>query len=133
MIWHQILPKGKKVLIHRNKLEVTELMECCALSCENMSLLLYIQFLALFEGNLQKVGKAPCHVRVSQYCLLNLHLLCETGAIHISFYFSLEEYEEALKVNVLFDFFQYIHPSPIKIGVAEKWHYLAQENRIAVF
>lgn len=55
--------------------------------------------------NLQKVGEAPCHVRISKYCVLNLHLLCEIGAIHISFCFSLEEYEEALKVNVLFDFF----------------------------
>lgn len=73
-----------------------------ALSCENMSMLLYIQFLALSEGNLQKVGEAPCHVRVSKCCVLNLHLLCEIGAIHISFYFSLEEYEEALKVNVTF-------------------------------
>lgn len=79
--------------------------------------------------------EAPCPVRVSKYCVLNLHLLCEIGAIHISFYFSLEEYEEALKVNVLFDFFQYIHPSPVKIGVAEKknQHYLAQDMRIAVF
>lgn len=51
--------------------------------------------------------------------MINLHLLCEIGAIHTSFYFSLEEYEEALKVNVLFDFFQYIHPSLIKTGVAE--------------
>lgn len=106
-----------------------------ALSCENVCLLLYIQFLALFYENLQKVGEAPCHVRVCKYCMLNLHLLWEIGAIHISFYFSLEEYEEALKVNVLFDFFLFIYPSPIKIGVAEekKWHYLAQEIRIAVF
>lgn len=51
--------------------------------------------------------------------MINLHLLCEIGAIHSSFYFSLEEYEEALKVNVLFDFFQYIHSSVIKTGVAE--------------
>lgn len=50
-------------------------------------------------------------MRVSQYCVINLHLLCEIGAIHISFYFSLEEYEEALKVNVLFDFLQYIYLS----------------------
>lgn len=52
--------------------------------------------------------------------MVNLHLLFETGKIHISFPFSLEEYEEALKVNALFDFFQYIYPSPIKIDVAEK-------------
>lgn len=67
--------------------------------------------------------------------MLNLDLLCEIGAIYISFYFSLEEYEEALKVNVRFDFFQYIHLSPIKIGVAEKkkQHYLARDMRVAVF
>lgn len=59
-------------------------------------------------------------VRVPKYRVLNLYLLFETGKIHVSFPFSLEEYEEALKVNVLFDFFQYIYPSAIKIGVAEK-------------
>lgn len=50
------------------------------------------------------------------------------GKIHISFPFSLEEYEEALKVNALFYFCQYIHPSAMKFGVAEKknQHYLAR-------
>lgn len=67
--------------------------------------------------------------------MLNLHLLFETGKTHISFPFSLEEYEEALKVNALFDFFQYIQPSPIKIGVAEKKNSITwpMEIRIAQF
>lgn len=54
------------------------------------------------------------NVRVPKYCVLNLHLLLETGKTHTSFSVSLEEYEEALKVNALFDSlvfgFQYIHP-----------------------
>ena len=42
---------------------------------------------------------------VPKFYVPNLHLLSETEKIHISFLFSLEEYEEALKVNALFDFF----------------------------
>lgn len=63
--------------------------------------------------------------------MLNLDLLFEMGKIHISFPFSLEEYEEALKVNALFYFCQYIHPSAMKFGVAEekKQHYLARGNQ----
>lgn len=46
--------------------------------------------------------------RVPKCCVLNLYL-CLRWKIHISFPFSSEEYEEALKVNVLLDFFLYIN------------------------
>lgn len=64
--------------------------------------------------------------------MLKLDPLFETGKIDISFPFSLEEYEEALKVNALFDFFQYIHPSPLKIGVVERKNSITRPVEIQI-